>query len=127
MFRRKAVLSKKYLRRIERIILCAHKFYGNFVRHKLQTVAVSRNHHAVLPILLAGGRERTENIVALKAFAAHDRVAERSENLLYQRELHPKLFRHPVPVGLILGILLMPEGFARNVKCDCHRIRTVLF
>ena len=95
---------------------------ARFVRHKLQTVAVSRGYYALVLVVFAGKREGAQYIVCFVALTGHDFIAQKREQLFERSHLGGKLGRHALSRRLVAGVCLVAEGRRFKVKRYCHRV-----
>ena len=67
--------------------------------------------------------ERADDVVRLVAGQLVDRDAQRLDHLADLRELVAQVVRHALAGGLVLGVLLVPEGRALEVEGDRDVVR----
>src|SRR3546814_8897968 len=67
-------------------------------------------------VLEGPGDEGRDDVVGLVALLLQERDPQRVEHLLDQRQLAAELGRCLVALGLVVGVLLQPEGLARHVE-----------
>ena len=125
--RRHAVVLFDLFGRIENIVAVGAEVHRRFVAHQLQAVAVSGGDHAHIAAVLAGCRERAENIVRLVALAGDKRVAQQAEQLPEQRHLTCQLRRHALARRLVAVKRLVAKGGRLQVKGDGDRVGVFFF
>ena len=76
------------------------------------TIVVSR------PRCLRVDGHRADHVVRLVARQLVDRDAQRLDHLADLGELVAQVVRHPLAGGLVLGVVLVPEGRALEVERD---------
>ena len=92
---------------------------GDAVVHQLEAVSVSRDDDTLRPAGRKGLRQRSDDVVRLKAGGLHHGQPQGGSNLLGVRKLDSKIFGHTLAVCLVLVINCMTKVFAFFVKSNC--------
>jgi hypothetical protein len=83
---------------------------------ELEGVAVARADQDLEPGSLCLGREGADDVVGLVALLLEEGDPHGIQHLLDQRELAGELAGRLAAAGLVFGVLLQPEGLARDVE-----------
>ena len=75
-----------------------------------------------MALLLAHGRERSQNVVGLIPLFGQDGVTQIGQHLLDEGQLLDQLLRHPLALRLVAVKHLVAEGGGLQVKGAGHRV-----
>ena len=103
-----------------------HQLHLGAVGDELQTVLVSRDHHALPPGGLALAGDGADQVVGLPALQLVAGDVQGVQHLFQHRHLHPQLLRHGLPGGLVGLVGGVAEGGRVDVKGNAHRVRRLL-
>ena len=93
------------------------------VGHQLEHVQVAGHDGGVEAAPLGVHGDRADDVVGLVAGQLVDGDAQRLDDLADLRELVAEVVRHPLAGGLVLGVLLVPEGRPLEVERDRDVVR----
>ena len=86
------------------------------VAHQLEGVPVTGADQDLEALVDGLGGQRGDDVVGLVTLLLDRRDPQRRENLLDQRHLSLELVGGLRPVGLVVGVLRLPEGVSRDVE-----------